>query len=192
VQIAFKQANGSLKSNGELVGLKDFKFELHNQFKNVDYQVASKTPAAEEILKAVFASLPAITLDADGAGELPGISMNITSNLGPELSKGFERQLQAKLGEARAKLQAFVDQEVGKNKAKLEADVNKAKSQAEGEVKKIQDQLNAEKSKGDAKVNQAKKDAENQAKKGVENEVKKALGPDGDKKLDDLKKRFGL
>ncbi len=192
VQLAFKKANGSLKSNGELVGLKDFKFELHNQFKNVDYLIASKTPAAEEILKAIFSSLPAISLDVDGAGILPGISMNINSNLGPELSKGFERQLQAKIGEARAKLQAFVDQEVGKNKAKLEADFNKAKSQAEGEVKKLQDQLNAEKAKGEGKVDQAKKDAENQAKKGIEGEVQKALGNGGDKKLDDLKKRFGL
>lgn len=192
VQLAFKKANGSLRSTGELVGLKDFKFELQNQFKNVDYQIASKTPAAEEILKAIFASLPAISLEADGSGVLPGISLNINSNLGPELSKAFEKQLQAKLAEARAKLQAFVDEEVGKNKAKLEADFNKAKSQAEGEIKKIQDQLNAEKSKGDAKVNQAKKDAENQAKKGVESEAKKLLGPDGDKKLDDLKKRFGL
>ena len=192
VQLAFKTATGSLKSNGELVGLKDFKFELNNQFKNVDYQIASKTPAAEEILKAIFASLPAITLDVDGQGVLPGVSMNINSNLGPELSKGFERQLQAKLAEARAKLQAFVDQEVGKNKAQLEAQFNKVKSQVEGEIKKVQDQLNAEKAKGEGKVNQAKKDAENQARKGVENEVKKALGNDGEKKLDDLKKRFGL
>ncbi len=192
VSLAFNKANGSLHSTGELLGLKDFKFELTNQFKNVDYQIASKTPAAEEILKAIFASLPAITLDADGSGVLPSISLNINSNLGPELSKGFEKQLQAKLAEARAKLQAFVDQEVGKNKAKLEADFNKAKSQAEGELKKIQDQLNAEKAKGEAKVNQAKKDAENQAKKGLESEVKKALGDDGDKKLEDLKKKFGL
>jgi uncharacterized protein (TIGR03545 family) len=192
VQLAFKKANGSLRSTGELVGLKDFKFELNNKFQNVDYQIASKTPAAEEILNAIFASLPAITLEANGSGVLPGLSLNINSNLGPELAKGFERQLQAKIAEARAKLQAYVDQEVGKNKAKLEADFNKAKSQVEGEIKKIQDQLNAEKAKGEAKVNQAKKDAENQAKKGLESEVKKALGNDGDKKLEDLKKKLGL
>lgn len=192
VQLAFKQANGSLRSHGELVALKDFKFELQNQFKNVDYQIASKTPVAEEVLKAIFSSLPAITLDVDGAGVLPGIALNINSNLGPELSKGFERQLQAKIAEARAKLQAFVDQEVGKNKAKLEADFNKAKAQVEGEIKKVQDQLNAEKAKGEGKITQAKKDAENQAKKGLESEAKKVLGEDGDKKLDDLKKRFGL
>jgi uncharacterized protein (TIGR03545 family) len=192
VQLAFKQANGSVQSHGQLIGLKDFSFELNNQFKNVDYQITSKTPAAEEILKAIFASLPPITLEVDGAGVLPGISMNINSNLGPELGKGFERQLQAKIAEARAKLQAFVDQEVGKNKAKLEADFNKAKAQVEGEVKKLQDQLNTEKAKGEGKITAAKKDAENQAKKGLESEVKKALGNDGDKKLEDLKRRFGM
>jgi uncharacterized protein (TIGR03545 family) len=185
VQVGFKKANGAITSKGELIGLKDFTFTLNNQFKNVDYTIASKTPIAEEILKAIFAGIPAITLDASGSGVLPGISLNLNSNLGPELSKGFEKHLQKKLTEARAQLQAYIDQQVGNQKAKLEADFNKSKSQVEGEIKKVQDQLNNEKAKAEAKITQAKQDAENQARKGVENEVKKAIP-------DDIKKRFGL
>ena len=192
LQIAFQKANGALTSKGQLLGLKDFSFTLNNQFKNVEYQVQSKNAAAEEIIKSVFAGLPTISLDADGKGQLPSLALNINSNLGPELGKGFEKQLQKKLAEARAKLQTYVNDQIGTEKAKFEAEINKSKSQIEGEVKKAQDQLNKQKELGDSKVNQAKKDAENQGRKQVESEAKKALGPDADKKVDELKKRFGL
>lgn len=192
VQVAFKKATGSISSNGELLGLRDFSFALNNQIKNVDYSISAKNTTVEEILKGVFSGLPGISLDATGKGILPSLDLSINSNLGPELQRGFEKQLQKKLDEARAKLQAFVDEQVGKEKAKLEGEFNKMKSQIDGEIKKIQDQINSEKAKGQGKVDLAKKDAENQSKKGLEDQVKKAIGPDGDKKLDDLKKRFGL
>lgn len=193
VQVAFAKAVGSLTSKGELMGLKDFKFDLTNQFRNVDFKVTSQNSTAQEILQSVFSALPAVSLEAFGGGTLPGISLNLNSNLGPELARGFEQQMQRKLVEARAKLQAYVDEQVGNEKARFEAEFNKAKSQIESEVKKVQDQLNAEKAKAEAKVTQAKKDAENQARKSAENEAKKALGgPDAEKKLNDLKKRLGF
>lgn len=193
VQVAFQKAMGSLVSKGELVGLKEFKFDLTNQFKNVDFKVTTKDSAAQEILQSIFSGLPAVSVEAYGAGVLPSISLNLNSNLGPELARGLEQQLQKKLIEARARLQAYVDDQVGKEKAKLEAEFNKAKSRIEGEVKKVEDQLNAEKAKAQAKIDQAKKDTENQARKSVENEVKKALGgPDAEKKVDDIRKRLGF
>ncbi|PIS10334.1 MAG: TIGR03545 family protein [Bdellovibrio sp. CG10_big_fil_rev_8_21_14_0_10_47_8] len=190
--ISFKKATGSMNSTGQLIGLSNFSFELNNQIRNIDYQIQAPNPTVDEILKAVFTGVPVVTVDASGQGDLPNLSMSINSNLGPELQRGFEKQIQKKIDEARAKLQAFINEKIGKEKAKFEGEVNKTKSQVEGQVKKAQDQINSEKSKGEAKSNQAKKDAENNAKKGVEDQVKKALGPDGDKKLDDLKKRFGL
>ncbi len=192
VQVAFSKATGSLSSKGELLGLKDFNFAINNQFSNVDYAVTAKDSVAQEILKGAFASLPAVTVDASGRGTLPNVALNINSNIGPELAKGFEQQLQAKLTQARAQLQAYVDEQVGKEKAKFEAEFNKAKSQFEGEVKKAEAQLNSEKAKGEAKLDQAKKDGEQQARKNAEEQLKKAVGGDADKKLNDLKKRFGL
>lgn len=191
VQIAFKKAVGGLTSKGQLIGLRDFTFDLNNQFRNVEYNVGAKDGNVQSILQGVFAGLPNVSLDVDGKGVLPAIDLNINSNLGPELQKGFEKQIQKKIDEARAKLQAFIDETVGKEKAKLEGDFNKVKAQIDGEVKKVQNQIEAEKAKATGKTDQAKKDAENQAKKGVEDQVKKALGGDGEKKLDDLKKQFG-
>lgn len=184
VQVSFKKANGGVSSKGELVGLRDFSFTMDNRFKNVDYVITAKEPIAQEVLTAIFAGLPAVSLEVSGGGVLPGISLNINSNLGPELSKGFEKQLQKKLAEARAQLQAYINEQVGSQKAKLEADFNKAKAQVEGEIKKIQAQLDGEKAKAEAKVDQAKKDTENQAKKAAEDQVKKAA--------EDLKKKLGF
>jgi uncharacterized protein (TIGR03545 family) len=184
VNIAFKQATGQLKSKGSLVGLTDFQFNLNNDFQKIDYEIKAKNEIVDSVLKDVFKGIPVVTLEASGHGELPGLTLNIESNLGPELSKGFEKQLQRKIEEARQKLQAAIDAAIGKEKAKLESDINKLKSQYEGELKKVTDQINSQKTKAQAKVDQSKKDSENQGKKKIEQEGKKAL--------DQLKDKLGF
>ncbi|MNJ96878.1 hypothetical protein D3C87_146120 [compost metagenome] len=184
VQLAFSKANGSLEMRGALVALKHFTMDLQNNFTNVDYQVKAKEPVLEEILKAVFAGIPVVTLTAKGQGDFPLIPFDINSNLGPELGKGLQKQIQAKIDEARKKIEAYVNEEIGKQKAQLEKQINQAKSQLDGEVKKAENQLNAQKKQAESRIDQAKKDLENQGKKQLEKE--------GQKAVDELKKRFGL
>jgi TIGR03545 family protein len=184
VQIAFAKANGMLGIDGKLIGLRDFTLRMNNEFTKVDYQISAKEKVAEDILKAVFAGIPMINLTVDGAGRLPSMPLNINSNLGPEIGRGFEKQIRAKIEEAQKQIQAYVDKEVGNRKAELEKQINAAKSQIDNEVKKVQAQLDKEKKTAENKINDAKKDAENQGKKQLEKE--------GKKQLDDLKKKFGL
>lgn len=179
-KISFKKATGSIKSKGELVGLTNLSFDLDNQIKNIDYDIAARNIMIDDILKEVFRGIPVVTLEATGKGEVPDVPFDISSNLGPELQKGFEKQLNKKIEEARQKLRAAIDEAIGKEKTKVEGEFAKAKGQVEGEVKKVQDQINAQKTQADSKVNQAKKDSENQAKKGLE------------KAAEDLKKKLGL
>lgn len=189
-KIAFKKASGSMSSEGQLIGLKDFSFNLNNKFTNMQYDISSPNQTVDGILREVFSGIPAVTLEASGRGALPNLSLNVVSNLGAELQQGFEKQLQKKIDEARSRLQAEIDEQVGKEKAKLQADFDKAKGQIESEVKKLTDQWNSEKSKGEAKANQAKKEAEDSAKRKLEAEARKALGDDAQKKLDELKKKL--
>ncbi|QDK38787.1 TIGR03545 family protein [Bdellovibrio sp. NC01] len=184
VHIAFKKATGTLAIQGNLIALKNLSVNMDNKFQKIDYDVSSKNNIADSILKAVFAGIPVVTLSAQGQGVLPKVDLSVNSNLGPELQKGFEKQIQAKIDEARQKIQAYVDQEIGKQKAQVEAEINKYKSQFDGEVKKAQAQLDAQKKQVDDKINTAKKDAENQGKKHLEKE--------GQKALDELKKKFGF
>lgn len=184
VQIAFNKAYGSMKMNGDLKGLKLFTMNLENQFTKVDYSIAAKNEIADSILKAVFAGIPVVTLSAQAQGELPTPSLEVNSNLGPELQKGFERQLQAKIEEAKKKIQAFVNEQIGQQKARLDGEIAKAKDQVNKEVQKVQAQIDGEKKQVEAKADAAKKDMENQGKKKLEEQGKKAL--------DDLKSKFGL
>lgn len=184
VQIAFNKASGAMDLNGQIVGLKQIRLGLDNKFTNIDYAVSSKNEIADQILKAVFAGIPTVTLTVDGEGEFPNIPLSVNSNLGPELQKGFEKQIQAKIDEARKKIQALVDAEIGKQKAQVEAQLNQLKGQIDKEIKKAQAQIDDQKKQAEAKIEQAKKDAENQGKKALEKE--------GQKAVDELKKKFGF
>lgn len=199
VNIAFENATGALTSTGSLKGLRDFEMKIDNQFQKIAYAISAKNETIDSILKEVFRGIPVVTLDARGSGRLPSLPLAVESNLGPELQRGFEKQLQKKIEEAKAKLQAAIDQAIGKEKQKIEAEFNKFKAQYEGEIKKLQDQVNAQKSQAQAKVDQSKKDAENQAnaaadkaRRDAENQAKKAAEKEGKKALDDLKGKFGL
>lgn len=183
VNIAFQKAVGAIDINGKLVGLKDLTLNFNNRFSKIDYAISSKNTIADEILKAVFAGIPLVTLDVTANGTLPGVNIDVNSNLGPELQKGFEKQIQAKIDEAKKKIQAYVEQEIGKLKGQADAQLNQLRSQVDNEVKKAQAQLDQQKKQAEDKVNVAKKDAENQGKKKLEQEGKKAL--------DDLKGKLG-
>lgn len=184
VQIMFNKASGSLNVEGKVIGLKNVSVALNNTFTKIDYAVSSKNEIADQILKAVFAGIPLVNLTVNGQGDLPNIPLSINSNLGGELQKGFEKQIQAKINETRNKVQALIDQEIGKNKAQVEAQLNSLRSQFDSEIKKAQSQLDEQKKLAESKIESSKKDAENQAKKQLEKE--------GQKAVDELKKRFGL
>lgn len=184
VQIAFEKAKGSLGIEGKIIALKNISVAMDNKFTDIEYKVSSKNDVADQILKAVFAGIPVVTLTVDGQGLFPNIPLSINSNLGPELQKGFEKQIQAKIDEARKKIEAYVNEEIGKQKARVEAEINKLKGDLDKEVKKAEAQLNEQKKQVETRINQTKKDAENQGRKQLEKE--------GQKAVDELKKRFGL
>ncbi|MGZ3774117.1 MAG: TIGR03545 family protein [Pseudobdellovibrionaceae bacterium] len=184
VQIMFNKATGNLAIDGKIIGLKNTSVAMNNTFTNIDYAVFAKNEIADQILKGVFAGIPSVNLTIDGHGEFPDIPLSINSNLGPELQKGFEKQIQAKINEAQKKIQALIDQEIGKQKAQIDAQLNQMKHQFETEVQKAQNQLNEQKKQAESKAGQAKKDAENQGKKQLEKE--------GQKAVDELKKKFGF
>ena len=74
----------------------------------------------KEILGAVLKGMPAITMNATITGSWDHFGININSNLGSELSGGFQRRLQAKLGEAKAQLDALVANKIGPAKKKVQ------------------------------------------------------------------------
>lgn len=184
VQIMFTKANGSMDVEGKILGLKNVTVAMNNTFSKIDYSIAAKNEVADQILKAVFAGIPSVNLTVDGQGDLPVIPLSINSNLGGELQKGFEKQIQAKINEAQQRIQNIVDQEIGKQRTQIEAQLNQLRRQFDTEIQKAQAQLNDQKKQAETKADQAKKDAETQGKKQLEKE--------GQKAVDELKKKFGF
>ena len=143
------------------------------------------------ILKNVFQQATTINLVASGQGTLPNIDLDIESNLGEKIQKGFEKEIQA-----------FVNTEIAKQKEQLEKQVNIFKGQTEGEVKKAQAQADTQKKMAEAKIDEAKKDFErrieaekqkmNTERQKAENEAKKKAEAEAKKAAEELKKKLGF
>ena len=140
----------------------------------------AKQPILAEILKKALDEIPKVTLDASVGGTWTALRFDIDSSLGRDLGAAFDKQIQAKVAEARAKLQAFINDRVGKEKEKLTTEFNKIKGQVDGLLKQKQDEV----AKAKGGIEKAKNDAVNNQKKGLEKDGKKAI--------DDLKKKFGF
>jgi len=183
-KIAFKKASGSIKTHGDLIGLRKITMNFDNSISKIDYEISAKNDILNQILKDTFAGIPVVTIDAKASGDLPNFNLDIESNIGGELEKGFNKQINKKVEEAKVKFNAMIEQAIGKQKSEVEAQINKSKAQLDGEVKKINDQISKEKAKAEKQSDSAKKDSEKSAQKQVEQE--------GQKALDEMKKKLGL
>lgn len=137
-------------------------------------------PILAEILKGALRDISKVNVRASISGTWTGPNFSIESNLGRDLAHAFEKQFQTKINEAKAKLQNFVNEKIGKQKEQLAAEFSKQKAQIESLLKQKEDEVN--KAKGS--IEQAKNDA-------VKNQSKK-LEQEGQKAVEDLKKRFGF
>lgn len=179
VTLGFKEAIGSSKLNVELAG-GDLKMTIDSKFDHIQHDVSAKAAMVDEILKKVMSDLPAVTLNATVHGSWTDPKFDIDSNLGRELQAGFQKQLQAKINDAKAQLQKAIDDAIGADKARLTSEFSKT----QGDTGKI---LKAKES----EVNRLKDDLEKQKNKAL-NEGKNKLQQEGQKALDDLKKGFGF
>jgi len=185
-KIELKGASGTTTLNAELSG-DQLRVTSTSQLqpaagdKKADFLKAdSSQPLIAEILKGALRDIAKVSVLASITGTWTSPDFKIDSNLGRDLAQAFEKQFQAKLSEAKAKLQNFVNEKIGKQKEQLAAEFNKQKGQIEGLLKQKEDEVNKAKS----SIEQAKNDAtKNQGKK---------LEEQGKKAVDDLKKRFGF
>ncbi|CAN5440700.1 hypothetical protein BH10BDE1_BH10BDE1_06010 [soil metagenome] len=179
VQLGFKEATGSSHVKVELRG-QQIAMTMESSFDKVAYDVSAKTAMVDQILKAIILGIPKVTLNAGVKGTWTDLQFSFDSNLGRELQAGFEKQLQAKINEAKAKLQAMIDDVIGKEKNKLLGEF----ASSSGDI---------------TKVLQGKEGAVNELKGKLEKEKNKALGDqksklqnEAGKAVEDLKKKFGF
>jgi uncharacterized protein (TIGR03545 family) len=154
VQLALQKASGASDMNATFVN-EEITMELKNNFNDIKYHVEAKNKMVQDLIDNVLKGIPVITMNADIKGSLHDFEVHINSNLGDELSKGFQKQLQAKIDEARAQLKKMVDEKIGGNRDKLKSDMDKMtggltkdvdgkKGDADKSVKDAQNQLSSE------------------------------------------------
>jgi uncharacterized protein (TIGR03545 family) len=152
VKFGLTDAKGSSQIEATMVG-NNITMAMHNQFSDVKYVIDSKTAMVKDILESVMKGIPSITMNANVSGSWDHLNIGINSNLGDELSKGFQKQIQARIDEAKGKLQKLIDEQIGGNKKNLQAqlssfggegkDLNKSKDQIDKAVKSAQGGSNA-------------------------------------------------
>lgn len=124
VKLGIGQSFGSTNMVAALVN-DEMTIDIRNQFKEVKYEVDAKNKMVKEVITAILADIPTIDLNAGIRGSFSNFSVNINSNLGEGLAKGFQKQLQAKIAEAQAQLKKLVDQRIGVERDKLKGDMDK-------------------------------------------------------------------
>lgn len=189
VELGFMRAIGSVAMK---VNYSDryLEFSVANAYKQLEYIVSASNKEVDGILKSVMKRIPLWTIDASGSGEFPNLPIELKSNLGGEIARGFERVLREKVEEAKAKIKKMVDEVIAREKAKFEEEVHKNKARIEAEVNKIKESLEKQKAEIDDKIEEAKKEEGKKVQKQLETEIKKHLNSDDQKKLEDLKKKI--
>jgi uncharacterized protein (TIGR03545 family) len=169
VKLAIASAAGSTETEASLVD-EALTVSMKNNFGDIKYDLDAKNGMVKEIVDNVLKGIPTVSMNAEVKGSLSDFDVHINSNLGEELSKGFKKQLQAKIDEAKGQLNKLINDRIGGEKGQLKEQMDKTL----GPVTKLLDERQGEANKAVNDVTKAGGNGKNPQKK-VEEEGKKLL-----------------
>jgi uncharacterized protein (TIGR03545 family) len=108
----FQGAEGSIALDAELRE-GSLSVGLRSRFAEPQFLLEAKNLQVQEILAGALQGIRSVNLSAKATGSWDKLRLEMDSNLGRELSAAFQRQLQAKLAEAKAGLEAIVEEKAG-------------------------------------------------------------------------------
>ena len=119
IRLGVDNATGSAQINASLED-STLKISIGSKFDKPRFDFDAKSPVVKELLGNVLKGLPSITMNADVQGSWSNFAIHVNSNLGSELSAGFQKQVQAKIGLAKAQLDQLVSTKIGPAKKKVQ------------------------------------------------------------------------
>lgn len=140
--------------------------------------VESPKKEIKENITPILTSIKSVNLAAKAQGTWDDLKWSLRSNIGPEIAKGVKNQINAKVAEAKAKVEKIVKEKVEPQKEKIKKEIAKVQS----EIDKL---LGSKKEEVEGVSNMASKDVEGA---GSENSVNKKI----DNAVDKLKKKFKI
>lgn len=151
LKFGFSKAKGNAALQATLNG-DQIDLVLDNTFNEVYYQVSAQSKILESTLQSVSKELPNVLVKAKFNGPLTQPTLGIESNLGLALERAFSRQLQAKLEEARRKLNAIIQAQIDGPKKELTAKYNHVRNHFSSEIENRKKQSEALKSQAQGKL----------------------------------------
>lgn len=170
VKLGFKKGSAGSRLTIQLVE-ENVDIALNNSLTKIDYIASAKNEYVDSLLKGAMADIPQVTLDATASGTWADLRMDIRSNLGAELSRAFQKQIQAKVDEAKKKIDDYMEKEVGPKKRELTQKIDEFKSKYLGQAEKKKEEVTQVQKQAENKA----KDTQNSGKKGAEDKAKKEL-----------------
>jgi uncharacterized protein (TIGR03545 family) len=172
LKFGINQAVGKAGIQGEMRGGR-FKLVFDNEFSKVDYNVSASSKILDSTLKSILASLPTFNLRAQVEGTLADLNIGIESNLATAIERGLGKEVQAKLAEARAKLNSMIQAKIDKPKKELTAQFDATRTAVTSQVDSRKKQAEAVVAQAQGKIQEIQKRAAAPQQKAVEGLKKK-------------------
>lgn len=141
VTFKVKEANGQSQISAKLQNEK-VNFEMNNVITSINYEVDAKSKEVKSLLNGIAGDANRITLDAKSSGTFKDLDWKISTNLANVIKASVERQLQAKINEAKAKIKSQVEGEIKSQKDKFNSELAKLKEESLGKISKDKGDLN--------------------------------------------------
>jgi uncharacterized protein (TIGR03545 family) len=169
LKFGMAKATGSADLSGVLKG-NSVSFNIGSSFQKIDYQIAAQSKILESTLKEVVRDIPVVSVQAQVSGTWDSLGVSIQSNLASALQKGFEKQLQSRLADARKRLDEMVNAQVAAKRKEVTDQYNAAKGQITAQIDEKRKKAEEVQNLAQAKLNEAK----NQTS-AVQNKAKDAI-----------------
>ncbi len=188
VGITIPSSKNSIAIKLKTEGFKTYIVDFKNDFKEAQFITTAKDKIVNEILNGTLASINNFDVQASAKGALKDLDINISSSLGQKLETAFSALLKKKLDEVNTLVQQKINEEIEKQKKQLNEQIGKLTNGYLTDFTQAESKFNELKGQAQERIEVAKKDLENKAKAEVENKAKQ----EGQKALDDIKKKLGF
>jgi uncharacterized protein (TIGR03545 family) len=174
VKFALTKATGSSKLEGMLKG-NSISLILDSSFQKVEYEIKAQSKILETTLQGIVKDIPTLSVKANLGGTWDQLSISIQSNLASALQNGFEKQLQARLQEARQRIDDMINSKIGPKKKELTDQYAQAKTQVTAQIEEKQKKATELKNQAQAKLTALQNQAssvQNQAKDAIKSRLR--------------------
>jgi hypothetical protein len=163
LKFGFTRAEGTGSVEGSLQG-GAIRLKADTQLRQPQFLVQAQSKVLEQTLKAATADLKSVNVAGEVNGTLDALKLSVSSNLAEALERGFARQLQAKLAQARAQLDAMIQERIGRPRAELTAKYNAARAQITSQIDERKKQAEGLRAQLQARIDQLTRQASPQGK----------------------------